>query len=81
MKVTFKHQGEHLASARYRTIIPSRELAKLGVGQGSDWLIIGKHNWKWEDQVQGFKKERVEKAYWTALLLRDLRQLLEHRGA
>jgi len=56
MKVTFKHQGEHLASARYRTIIPSRELAKLGVGHGSDWLIIGKHNWKWEEQVEGFKK-------------------------
>ena len=54
MNVTFKHQGEHLASARYRSIIPARELGKLGVGHGKDWLILGKHNWKWEDQVAGF---------------------------
>jgi len=54
MNVTFKHQGEHLASARYRSIIPARELGKLGVGNGNDWLILGKHNWKWEEQVKGF---------------------------
>ena len=54
MKVTFKHQGEHLASARYRSIIPAFELSKLGVGLGKDWLILGKHNWKWEDQITGY---------------------------
>lgn len=55
MNVTFKHQGEHLASARYRCIIPARELTALGVGFGNDWLIIGKHNWKWEEQVKGYR--------------------------
>jgi hypothetical protein len=55
VKVTFKHWGHNLASSRYRAIIPARELKKLGVGEGSDWLVIGKHGWDWS-ATSGFKK-------------------------
>jgi hypothetical protein len=54
VNVTFKHCGEHLASSRYRALIPTRELAKLGVGQGRDWVVMNKHNWAWEQQTAGF---------------------------
>lgn len=57
MSVTFMHMGEHLASSRYRAIIPAKELAKLGVHEGKDWIVIGKHNWKWEERTEGFKKK------------------------
>lgn len=54
--ITFKHWGPKLASSRYRAIIPSRELEKSGLSGGSDWLVIGKHGWDWEEQTKGFKR-------------------------
>lgn len=54
--ITFKHWGPKLASSRYRAIIPSRELASLGIGEGFDWLVIGKHGWDWEQETRGFKR-------------------------
>jgi hypothetical protein len=56
VKITFKVFGPHLASSRYRAVIPMRELAKLGVGDGQDWLIIGKHGWDWDKETKGYKK-------------------------
>lgn len=56
MNVSFKHCGAHLASSRYRALIPTRELAKLGIGQGNEWVVMNKHGWKWEEQTKGFKK-------------------------
>lgn len=57
MNVTFKHCGEHLASSRYRAIIPTRELAKQGIDQGREWVVVSKHNWAWEERTRGFKKK------------------------
>lgn len=54
MNVTFKHFGAHLASSRYRSIIPAQQLAKHGVEQGRDWLVIGKHGWDWLTYTRGF---------------------------
>jgi hypothetical protein len=56
MKVTFKHFGSHLASSRYRSIIPAQRLQKLGVKEGSDWLVIGKHGWDWAKETGGYRK-------------------------
>ena len=56
MKATFKHWGAHLASSRYRAIIPAQQLQKLGVGIGNDWLIIGKHGWVWGKETEGFER-------------------------
>lgn len=56
MKVTFKHFGAHLASSRYRSIIPAQQLKCAGVGEGTDWLVIGKHGWDWAKQTEGFSK-------------------------
>lgn len=56
MNVTFKHCGEHLASSRYRALIPTRELAKMGIGPGSDWIVMNKHGWNWEEQTFGYRK-------------------------
>lgn len=56
MSVTFTHCGEHVASSRYRSIIPARELAKLGIRSGSEWVVVNKHNWRWEDRTKGFEK-------------------------
>lgn len=55
MNVTFKHLGSHLASSRYRAIIPAQQLQKLGVQEGTDWLVIGKHGWDWK-VTEGFKR-------------------------
>jgi hypothetical protein len=55
-RVTFASFGEQVASSRYRAIIPARELAALGVGQGTDVLVIGKHYWHWEEATAGFKR-------------------------
>lgn len=55
MKVTFKSWGNGLASSRYRAMIPAQELHKLGVQEGTDWLIIGKHGWDWS-LTEGYKK-------------------------
>lgn len=54
MSVTFKHCGEHLASSRYRAVIPTRELARLGIDQGSDWVVMNKHGWDWDKQTAGY---------------------------
>lgn len=48
MKVTFAPLPLTFASARLRGAIPQRELAKLGVEQGTDILVVQKHGWKWE---------------------------------
>lgn len=56
MKVTFKHFGDHLASSRYRSIIPAQQLHANGIEEGKDWLVIGKHGWDWIDQTKGFRR-------------------------
>lgn len=56
MNVTFKHCGEHLASSRYRALIPTRELAALGIDQGREWVVMNKHNWSWEEQTAGYER-------------------------
>ena len=56
MKVTFKGWGAGMASGRYRSIIPAQQLHRLGVEQGNDWLIIGKHGWNWAKETDGFKR-------------------------
>lgn len=56
MSVSFYQFGEHVASSRYRAIIPAEELAKLGVQRGNQWLVIGKHSWNWDVATQGFEK-------------------------
>jgi hypothetical protein len=56
VNVTFKHCGEKLASSRYRALIPTRELAKMGVGPGMDWVVMNKHNWNWEEQTAGYTR-------------------------
>lgn len=54
MKVTFRHFGAHLASSRYRSIIPAQWLHANGIGEGRDWLVIGKHGWDWEKETAGY---------------------------
>jgi hypothetical protein len=56
LKVTFKHAGENLASSRYRAVIPQAGLARLGIEQGNDIVVVGKHGWKWEDATRGYKR-------------------------
>jgi hypothetical protein len=56
MSVTFKNWGSHLASSRYRAVIPAQQLQKMGVSQGSEWLVIGKHGWEWEKETKGYEK-------------------------
>lgn len=56
MKVTFKDWGAHLASSRYRSIIPAQQLHCMGVTKGMDWLIIGKHGWNWGKETEGFSR-------------------------
>lgn len=55
MNVTFKSWGEHLASSRYRALIPAAQLKTLGIHEGHDWLVIGKHGWDWDKQTLGYK--------------------------
>lgn len=56
LHVTFKHAGAHIASSRYRAIIPARELAKLGIEPGAQILVIGKHGWDWSEQTSVYKR-------------------------
>lgn len=56
MKVTFRHFGAHLASSRYRAIIPAQQLLAAGIGPGRDWLVIGKHGWNWRDETADFDR-------------------------
>lgn len=56
MNVTFRHFGAHLASSRYRSIIPAQELNKRGILPGDDWLVVGKHGWCWAHQTSGYKR-------------------------
>lgn len=53
--VTFAFYGNHIASSRLRALIPQIELKKLGVKQGRDILVYGKHALSFE-QIRGFKK-------------------------
>ncbi len=55
MRVTFRHFGAHLASSRYRSIIPAQVLKARGIEQGTDWLVIGKHGWDWEKETAGYR--------------------------
>jgi hypothetical protein len=55
-RVTFLCFGAQVASSRYRAIIPARELALLGVDQGKDVLVIGKHGWSWDEATAGYKR-------------------------
>jgi hypothetical protein len=48
--------GYHVASTRYRTLIPVRELTKRGFKTGKDWLVIGKHGWDWDEQTKGYAR-------------------------
>ncbi len=50
MNVTFHSFGEHLASSRYRALIPQRFF-----DPGHDILVIGKHGWNWDAMTAGFK--------------------------
>lgn len=54
MNVTFKHFGGHLASSRYRSVIPAQQLNAQGIREGKDWLVIGKHGWNWDEHTAGF---------------------------
>lgn len=56
MNVTFKSWGANLASSRYRAIIPAQQLHRLGVEQGRDWLVIGKHGWDWSRETEGYQR-------------------------
>jgi hypothetical protein len=42
-RVTFADFGPGIASSRLRAQIPQRELKKLGINQGNDVLVYGKH--------------------------------------
>lgn len=53
--VTFAFFGHHIASSRLRAFIPQKELKKLGVSQGFDILVYGKHALSF-DQIKGFKR-------------------------
>ncbi len=54
--VTFKCWDALVASARLRAIIPQRDLAALGVAAGRDVLVIGKHDWDWDDETRDFRR-------------------------
>jgi hypothetical protein len=56
MKVTFFNFGAELASSRLRAIIPQLELGKMGVEQGNDVLIYGKHFLSF-NELSGYKKQ------------------------
>jgi hypothetical protein len=36
--------------------MPAQWLQRNGVGEGRDWLVIGKHGWDWDRETQGFEK-------------------------
>ena len=55
MNVMFAHFGEEVASSRLRATIPQAELAKIGIGNGRDVLIYGKHFVE-EHQLKPFNK-------------------------
>lgn len=56
MNVTFRSFGHHLASSRYRAEIPQAQLASVGIKQGKDWLVIGKHGWSWDTETEGYSR-------------------------
>lgn len=55
-RITFKVFDERWASSRYRALIPQRELAMIGIEQGRDVLVIGKHGWQWDTETRGYSK-------------------------
>lgn len=55
MNVTFLPLDPVVASARMRCYTPARALKKLGVGKGTDIIILSKHGWP-DSIVHGFKK-------------------------
>lgn len=54
--VTFRAFSPHVASSRYRALIPQVELLKVGVEPGRDILVIGKHSWDWDVETAGYKR-------------------------
>lgn len=54
LQVTFASYGDKIASSRLRAQIPQQELFKLGIKQGRDILVYGKHLVSME-QVSKFK--------------------------
>lgn len=55
MKVSFAQFGNSLASSRLRALMPQQELEKLGIQQGFDVLVYGKH-WLPMKAVKPFPK-------------------------
>ncbi len=55
MNVTFANFGDEIASSRLRAKIPQEALGRLGIKQGKDVLIYGKH-FVSEGQLHPFKK-------------------------
>lgn len=55
-RITFRAWTTELASTRMRALIPRRELAMLGIEQGRDVLVIGKHGWDWDAETAGYGK-------------------------
>lgn len=56
MNVTFMDHGAHIASSRYRSVIPAQELEKLGVSRGTDVIVLSKHGWNWDEATAGYGK-------------------------
>jgi len=54
--VTFRAWDERWASTRYRALIPQAELERVGIQQGRDVLVIGKHKWNWDTETAGYKR-------------------------
>ncbi len=54
--VTFRVVNLTWPSSRLRAAIPQRALADVGVRQGRDVLVIGKHGWDWDVETCGYKR-------------------------
>lgn len=52
--ITFKSLHENHASGRYRGSIPRHALE--GFNPKGNWLVIGKHDWDWEQETKGYEK-------------------------
>lgn len=55
MNVTFAFFGDDIASSRLRSAITQKELKKIGIEQGNDILVYGKHFLSF-DRISGFGK-------------------------
>jgi hypothetical protein len=54
--VTFRVFDPGWPSSRLRAAIPQRALAEVGVRQGRDVLVIGKHGWDWDVETCGYRR-------------------------